>query len=127
VGDYTIKRIDEMRGRFGGGFKLARSELGVTSFGMQVIDMPAGYEDYPEHTDETQEEVFVPLAGSGAIELDGDRHELEPGVMVRVGHEVRRKLLPGPAGLRILVLGGVPGAAYEPDPNTDVASLEGSS
>ena len=62
MGDFTIKTIDEMRGAFGGGFKLARAELGVTSFGMQVIDMPAGYADYPEHTDEEQEEVFVPLA-----------------------------------------------------------------
>ena len=30
MSDFTVKSIDEMRGGFGGGFKLARSELGVT-------------------------------------------------------------------------------------------------
>ena len=124
MGDFTIKKIDDMRGSFGGGFKLARSELGVTSWGMQVLDIPPGFEDYPEHTDEAQEEVFIPLKGSGEIILDGESHALEPGLMVRVGHEVKRKIMPGPEGVRVLALGGVPGAPYAADPSTDVASLD---
>jgi mannose-6-phosphate isomerase-like protein (cupin superfamily) len=124
MADFTIMNIDDMRGSFGGGFKLARSELGVSSWGMQVLDIPPGFEDYPEHTDETQEEVFVPLKGSGEIILDGETHALEPGLMVRVGHDVKRKIMPGPEGVRVLALGGVPGVAYEPDPATDVASLD---
>ena len=86
---------------------------------MQVLDFPAGFEDYPEHTDDEQEEVFVPLKGSGEIILDGESHPLEPGVMVRVGHSVTRKIVPGSEGVRILALGGVPGAAFEPNPSTD--------
>jgi hypothetical protein len=32
---------------------------------------------------------------------------------VRVGPEVKRKVLPGPDGLRLLVIGARPGQAYE--------------
>ena len=124
MGDFTIKKIDDMRGSFGGGFKLARSELGVTSWGMQILDMPAGFEDYPEHTDDRQEEVFTALNGGGEIILDGESHPLEPGVMVRVGQTVKRKIVPGPEGVRVLALGAVPGAPYEVDPSTEVASLD---
>ena len=35
---YAVKRIDEMEAAFGGGFIRARASLGVTAFGMQVID-----------------------------------------------------------------------------------------
>ncbi len=124
MGDFTIKNIDDMRGSFGGGFKLARAELGVTSFGMQVLDMPAGFADYPEHTDEEQEEVFIPLAGSGEFILDGESHPISPGMMIRIGHAVTRKLVPGPDGIRIIALGGCPGKAFEPNPGTELAALD---
>jgi hypothetical protein len=58
---YAVKRIDDMEGIYLGSFKFARAELGVTSFGMAVIDIPAGYADYPEHdhSEDGQEEVSV--------------------------------------------------------------------
>jgi mannose-6-phosphate isomerase-like protein (cupin superfamily) len=121
MSDFAIKRMDEMPASFGGGFVLARHALGVQSFGMQVVRIPAGLGDrYPEHdhAHDGQEEVFVPLKGSGEIVIDGESHALEPGVFVRVGPAPRRRLAPGPEGLEILVLGGVPGKAYEPSPNS---------
>ena len=45
----TVKRIDEMEAIYGGAYKRARAELGVTAFGMQVIDFPPNFEGYPEH------------------------------------------------------------------------------
>jgi hypothetical protein len=126
MGDFKIMNIDDMRGTFGGGFKLARAELGVTAWGMQVIDLPAGYTDYPEHTDDTQEEVYVPLGGSAELILDGESHEFVPGMMARVGHQVTRKIVPGPDGIRVLCLGGRPGGAYEVDPRTELSALEAS-
>jgi mannose-6-phosphate isomerase-like protein (cupin superfamily) len=113
--DYTAKRIDEMEAAFGGGMKKARAELGVESFGMQVIDLPANYGDYPEHDHEEdgQEEVYSVMHGSGQIEIEGERIELTPAVLVRVGPGIKRKLYAGPEGLRVLALGGTPGAAYE--------------
>ena len=114
--DVTVKRIDEMEAAFAGAFKRARAELGVQSFGFQVMDLPPNLEQYPEHdhAETGQEEVFVVMRGGGEIEVDGERHQLDPEVMVRVGPQAKRKLWPGPEGMRVLAMGGVPGAAYEP-------------
>jgi hypothetical protein len=115
VSDYAVKKIDDMEAIYLGGFKLARAELGVTSFGMQVMDIPAGYEDYPEHdhAEDGQEEVYVALRGSAEIEIDGERHPLDPDTMVSVRSGTKRKIWPGENGVRLLALGGVPGKVYE--------------
>jgi mannose-6-phosphate isomerase-like protein (cupin superfamily) len=136
MSDYTAKKIKDMEAAFGGGFVKARAELGVTSFGMQVIQMPPNYEDYPlhDHAESGQEEVFLALRGSGWIDIEGERVELEPDMLVRVGPEPKRKVFPGPEGLRMLVLGGTPGTPYEVVPFTElsaespsVSALEGTS
>jgi mannose-6-phosphate isomerase-like protein (cupin superfamily) len=115
MADYTAKQIDEMEAAFGGGMKKARAELGVQSFGMQVIDLPPNYSDYPEHDHEEdgQEEVYSVMRGSGAIEIEGERLELTPDVLVRVGPGIKRKIFAGSEGVRLLALGGKPGSAYE--------------
>jgi hypothetical protein len=122
--DYTIKRIDEMEGAFGGGLKKVRAELGVSSFGVQVIDLPPDFSDYPEHdhAEQGQEEVYAPLTGSGELEVDGERIAISPEVIVRVGAASRRKLYSGPDGLRVLAMGAVPGKAYTISPMTELDS-----
>jgi mannose-6-phosphate isomerase-like protein (cupin superfamily) len=119
---YTAKRINEMEAAFGGGFVKARAELGVTSFGMQVIQMPPDYGDYPDHdhAESGQEEVFLPLKGSGHMEVDGDRVDLDTETMIRVDAHVKRKVFAGPEGLRMIVIGGAPGKAYEISPMTEL-------
>ena len=115
MAEYTVVRIDEIEGIFGGSFKRARSALGVTSFGMQIIEMPANADRYPEHdhSSDGQEEVYVTLGGSGEIEIEGERHPLDGDHLVSVKAGTMRKVYAGPDGLRLLVVGGVPGAAYE--------------
>lgn len=110
-----VMRIDEMEAIFRGGFKRARASLGVESFGMQIIDMPPSYENYPEHdhAEDGQEEVYLTLRGGGELEIDGERFPLDPDHAARVGPGVKRKVWPGPEGIRVVVLGGVPGKAYE--------------
>ena len=54
------------------------------------------------------------LQGSATLEADGQRWELEPGTLARVGHEQKRKIFPGAAGVVILALGGTPGKVYQP-------------
>ena len=112
---YAVKRIDEMEAVFGGAFKRARAELGVESFGMQIIDMPPNYPDYPEHDhkEDGQEEVYVTLRGTGELEIEGERYPLDADHVARVGPGVKRKILPGAEGIRILALGGKPGEPYE--------------
>ena len=115
MSDYTAKRIDDMEAAFGGGLVKARAELGVTSFGLQVVRLPADYGDYPEHDldKDGQEEVYLAISGSGHIEIDGERVELTPDMLVRVGPGTKRKIYSGPEGLQMIALGGVPGKAYE--------------
>jgi quercetin dioxygenase-like cupin family protein len=115
MSNYTAKHIDEMEAAFGGGLKKARAELGVESFGMQVVDLPPNYTDYPEHdhSSDGQEEVYSVLRGSGELDVEGERIALNSDVLVRVGPGIKRKVYSGPEGLRLLALGGVPGSAYE--------------
>ena len=116
MSEYAVKRIDEMEAVYRGAFKRVRAELGVESFGMQVIDMPPNFEHYPEHdhSHDDQEEVFVALRGGGEIEIAGERFPLDGDHMVRVGPGLKRKIWPGPEGIRLLAVSGVPGRAYEP-------------
>jgi mannose-6-phosphate isomerase-like protein (cupin superfamily) len=113
--DYAVKRIDEMDTAFLGSFKRARAELGVQSFGMQVIDLPPNFDQYPEHdhSESGQEEVFLALRGSGEIEIGDERAVLDADHIVRVGPEEKRKVVSGPDGIRLLALGGTPGQVYE--------------
>ncbi len=118
MADYTAKRFDEMEGIFRGSMRKVRAELGVTSFGIQMIDLPPNSDRHPwhDHAEEGQEEMYVALRGSGTIEFeDGERAELVADeVAVRVGAETRRRVVAGDEGLRLLVVGGVPGKPYEP-------------
>lgn len=115
MSDYAVKKIDEMEAVYLGAFKRARAELGVESFGMAIIDLPPSYEHYPEHDHEHdgQEEVFMALRGGGEIEIDGERYPLDPEHLARVSPGTKRKVWPGADGVRVLVLGGVPGQPYE--------------
>ena len=114
MADYAVRRIDEMEAIVRGSFKKARAELGVSSFGIQVIDMPPNVDAYPEHdhSQDGQEEVYVAMRGGGEIEIDGERHPIDAETMVRVSAGTKRKLYPGEEGMRVLVIGGVPGEAY---------------
>jgi mannose-6-phosphate isomerase-like protein (cupin superfamily) len=124
MSDYTAKRIKDMEAGYGGGFVKARAELGVTAFGMQVIQLPPDYSDYPEHdhAETEQEEVFVALSGSGWIDIEGERVELDGDTFVRVGPKTRRKVFAGPQGLRMLAIGGSPGKPYEIVPATELGA-----
>jgi uncharacterized cupin superfamily protein len=115
MGDYALKRIDEMEAIFGGGFKRARAELGVSAFGMQVLDMPPNADRYPEHDhgEDRQEEVYVVLRGAADVDVDGERVHLDPEAILRVSAGTKRKILPGAEGARILAIGGVPGHVYD--------------
>jgi mannose-6-phosphate isomerase-like protein (cupin superfamily) len=113
-----------MEAQYAGTFKLARAELGVTSFGLQVIDLPAGLDAYPahDHSESGQEEVFVVLSGSGEIEVDGETVKLEPRTMIRVAPEANRKIVTKDSPLSLLALGGTPGKAYEVAANTELGA-----
>jgi mannose-6-phosphate isomerase-like protein (cupin superfamily) len=111
---FRTKRIDELASIHGGMVKLAGAELGIESFGLQVLDFPAGFAHYPEHdhAEDGQEEVYVVLAGECAFELDGERLAAAAGTLVWVAPEARRRVEPGASGVRLLAIGCTPGGAY---------------
>jgi mannose-6-phosphate isomerase-like protein (cupin superfamily) len=115
MADYAVKRIDDMEAIYRGAFIRARAELGASAFGLQVIDFPPNADQYPEHdhSQDGQEEVYVVMRGSGEIEIDGERHPIDSDTLVRVAAGTSRKVYAGPEGLRMLIIGGVPGKPYE--------------
>ena len=112
---FQVKAIEDMTAIHEGVVKLAGAELGVESFGIQVLDFPANFEHYPEHdhSDVGMEEVYVVLRGSGEFEIDGERVAIDPGRIIRIEPNARRKLLPGPDGIRVLALGNCANKPYE--------------
>jgi mannose-6-phosphate isomerase-like protein (cupin superfamily) len=123
--DVTAKRFEQMESALGGVFVRARAELGVTAFGMSVINLPAHFDEpYAAHAhagmpDEMayanhgQEEVYVPLRGRATLIADEARVQLEPGMAVRVGPAQLRNIITGDEPFQMLAVGGVPGRAYE--------------
>lgn len=113
--DVTVKKFDELEG-YQGQFLYAAKGLGVKSWGMNLLKLPAGWPDYPEHdhVGDGQEEVYVVLEGEARLEAGGKSWTLEPGMLARVGASQKRKITPGPNGVTMLALGGTPGKAYEP-------------
>ncbi len=124
MSEYTVKTIDDMATIHDGLVKLAGAELGVESFGIQVFDFPADFAHYPEHdhSQDGQEEVYVVLEGSADFEIDGERVPIASGSIVRVQSGCRRKLHPGPDGLRVVAIGGTPGKNYERPRDFELAS-----
>jgi mannose-6-phosphate isomerase-like protein (cupin superfamily) len=110
-----MKTIDELESIHHGAVKLAGDELGIRSFGMQVLDFPAGFADYPEHdhAEDGQEEVYLVLSGDAEFVVDGEEMTLTRGQMIKVDTGSKRKLYPGTDGVRVLAIGCTPGGVYE--------------
>jgi uncharacterized cupin superfamily protein len=115
MADVTVKKFDELDS-YGGQFLYAGKGVGVTAWGMNVLRLPAGWSDYPEHdhAEQGQEEVYVVLEGTATLTADGETWELAPGMLARVGAEQKRKMVPGDEGVTILAIGSTPGKPYAP-------------
>jgi mannose-6-phosphate isomerase-like protein (cupin superfamily) len=122
--DYEVKKIDEMEAVYAGAFKRARAELGVEAFGLAVLDLPPNLEQYPEHdhSGDGQQEVYLALSGSGEIEIEGERHPIDPQTMIMVGPGVKRKVWTGDEPMRLLAIGGIPGRPYEAPDNSQLGA-----
>lgn len=116
MADVTVKRLDEFEAIFGGAFRRVRAGLGVTSFGVAVIEIPPNFKMYPEHdqSHDGQEEVYTALSGRATIIVAGEEIELAPDVWIRVGPDEKRKIVTGDDPVTVLALGGTPGEAYDP-------------
>ena len=87
-------------------FQRLRRELGVSTFGMNLIVLAPG-ERGRIHAHERQEEVYLVLEGELTLLVEGAEHVHGPDRLVRVGPPVRRQLVnAGTARLVLLALGG---------------------
>jgi mannose-6-phosphate isomerase-like protein (cupin superfamily) len=132
--DVTAKRFDEMESALEGVFVRARAELGVSSFGMQVINLPAHFDEpyaahahegmppEQEHANHGQEEVYAPLRGRATLVAGDQRWELEPGMAIRVGAAQMRNLITGDEPFQMLAIGGNPGSPYEAPPFSELGA-----
>ena len=110
-------RIDELPSLWDGFARLVRPGLGLSAFGANVMNLPPDYTTKSHDESQSgQEELYVCLSGSGAIVLgdEGSELALDADRLAAVGPGVARTLRSGSDGLRVLIIGGVPGRAYEP-------------
>jgi uncharacterized cupin superfamily protein len=100
-------------------FQRLRAELGVTSFGLNLLRLRPGQQGRI-HRHEHQEEVYVVLEGTLTLVIEGEPRELRRGELARVAPDVRRRLANRHReSVLLLALGGAnehvgrDGAAYE--------------
>jgi quercetin dioxygenase-like cupin family protein len=87
---YALANVDALAD--GPGFRKVRRALGVTAFGVNAIELPAGYET-GRHYHEEQEELYFVHRGRIEITLgDDDVYELGPGGLARVDAATIRKI-----------------------------------
>jgi hypothetical protein len=115
MSDITVKHLDELEqytGPFQKGqqFFFAGKSLGLSKLGMNAIKMPSHWEHYPEHDHaaDNEEELYIPIEGSGTLHAEGQAYPMHRGVLIRVGAAIKRKIVPGPDGMTLLVLSDRP-------------------
>jgi quercetin dioxygenase-like cupin family protein len=87
-------------------FQRLRRELGVTTFGLNLIRLRPRQQGRI-HRHERQEEVYAVLEGTLTLEVEGEPRELARGTLARVAPGIRRRLSNrGDAPLLLLAIGG---------------------
>lgn len=87
-------------------FVSLRKELGVTSFGLNQLNLAPGQRGRI-HRHEAQEEVYLVLEGELTVLVEDEPETLGPGELLRVAPAVRRQLVNASDDrVVILALGG---------------------
>jgi len=118
----TVKNVEEIAPYSGPyvipgiRFRFAREVLGVSAWGMSVIEMDANCSGYPkhDHEDDGHEELYLILSGSIVLQTSGGERVLSQGDFVRVAPETVRKFVTRDQAATLLALGGTPGQSYKP-------------
>jgi quercetin dioxygenase-like cupin family protein len=111
---YTAKSLDELPTLWDGFAKLVRPGLEITAFGANIMDLPPDYSTKSHDESESgQQELYVALRGAGSVDIDGTRHPLDAEHLVCVEPGTPRVVSSGSDGLRVLIIGGVPGGVYQ--------------
>lgn len=83
--------------------------MGCKGVGFSFVRYKPGEGATYVHRHRVQEEVFITLRGTGSIILDGRRHSMPEGTVVRVSPKVYRAIGNDSKGdVVFLIMGGVP-------------------
>ena len=112
---YAVRTVDELPQLWEGAVKLVRAGLGISAFGVNILDLPPNYTtESHDEADTGQQELYVALRGSGRV-LIGDQYlTLDEEHLVRVDAGVSRILASGEAGVRVMCVGSTPDMPYTP-------------
>jgi mannose-6-phosphate isomerase-like protein (cupin superfamily) len=109
---YTHKKLTDVKDsapEFGYGeiqeARFAKNDLGAEETGVSHHRLKAGRRQPFGHRHNEAEEVYVVLAGSGRINLDGEIVEVEALDAIRVSPGVTRAFEAGPDGIEVLAVG----------------------
>lgn len=88
-------------------FQRLRNELGVESFGLNLMHLAPG-QGGRVHRHKHQEEVYIVLEGTLTVEVEGgEMHELSRGAVARLAPDLRRQLSNrATEPVRFLAIGG---------------------
>ena len=112
---FTIVHLDELERPFPK-WALARKSLGLSSFGMNVTELPPGV-SIPEHdeVESDQEEVFIVLSGDATLVIDGEDHPATVGTFVRLDPEPKRTVVnKSDADVTVLIVSAPRTSGYHP-------------
>ena len=104
MSSYRVLDASDLEGRR----KPIAAELGARAIKLNQFDSQpnqAGFEH--DERESGQEEIYMPVRGTGVLHVDGEEVELRPGRYVHVAPEARRQIVAGPDGLSYAVVGGV--------------------
>ena len=107
-----------------------RRTLDITAFGVSAFSAPSGVTVINEH-DETllgeagQEELYIVLNGGATFEIDGETSRLRRARWSTCSRRRSGRRRRPKTSTTILVVGGTPGKAYEPDPEEAARGIRG--
>jgi mannose-6-phosphate isomerase-like protein (cupin superfamily) len=107
---WQVARLDDIERR--GRDIPVREHLGIHSFGINAFTPGEDGTLVNEHDEagSGQEELYILLDGKATFEVDGEAVDAQPGTLVYVAPEARRKVT---GEGTVLVVGATPGEAYQ--------------
>ena len=122
---YAVGRLEDMplvQSSADFGVRPVRLHFGINSFGINAYSARAGERVIEEHDElghgaGRHEELYFVATGHATFELGGEEVDAPAGTAVFVRDPaVRRGAVAKEADTTVLVVGGVPGRAFEPSP-----------
>ena len=112
---FTVKHRDEFQ-REWDRWLLVRRGLGVSSFGLNIVEVePGGNLTEHDELERDQEEVFVFLSGESTLVIDGQEIPAPAGTYARIAPEAKRTARNvGATVAEVLIISAPTTSGYEP-------------